>query len=186
MDVIAWLVMVSQEATPRIDTIWPTSVAGWLTLALSSIAVLGYGITAWKSSNRPILLKLEEARAYFTKELNDAKAEFREKITTQETHIDESLDQYHTTVTSEINGWAKRFSDDHGDIQRHEMALGDLSGKLIESRADREQLNRRYADLAREVSENAKEARAEMRSLKNEIGEMERRLIDVITGRKRP
>jgi septal ring factor EnvC (AmiA/AmiB activator) len=174
------------QTTPHIETLWPTSLValiGSLTAVLTFFMLL---VMLWRADKKPVLASIAEAKNYFQQELTAVKEEFTDKVNAQQAHIDHSLDSYHETVTGEINGWAKRFTDDHGDIQRHELAIGEIVGKLIESRADREQLNRRVDGLAREVSENTKETRQIERNLTTQIGEMERRLVDVITGRKRP
>jgi hypothetical protein len=167
-----WAAAIVQDV-PRIETFWPILTFFMLLVSL------------WRADKKPILAKIAEAQSYFTKELARVEQEFTVKVTEQRDHIDETLDDYHKTVTGEINGWAKRFEDDHVDIQRHEQVLGDHAGKFIESRSDREQLNRRVDALAREVAENTRETRQLERNLMTQMGEMERRLIDVITGRKR-
>lgn len=173
-----------QVDTPRIETVWPTSVGGYVALALSVFALIGYAVTAWKASNRPIITKIEEAKTYFTDELGKIKAQFTEKIASQERHIDHSLDNYHRTVTNEINGWGARVNDHDDDIQRHEQALGDQAARLIRSEADREQLNRRVIELSVKIDKNTEETRELERSMTNAIMASERRILDAIAGRR--
>jgi hypothetical protein len=181
--VTLWLALAQE--TPKIDTIWPTSLIGLVGSLTAVISFFMLLVSLWRADKKPILAKIAEAQTYFTKELARVEADFTDKVNEQRDHIDSTLDDYHKSVTGEVNGWAKRFEDDHVDIQRHEQVLGDHAGKFIESRSDREQLNRRVDALAREVAENTRETRQLERNLMTQMGEMERRLIDVITGRKR-
>ena len=154
-------------------------------LVLSIFGVIGYGITAWKASNRPVLTKISEAQGFFTNELARVEKDFTEKIAQQEKHIDKSLDAYHETVTNEINGWGKRIEDHHADINRHEAALGDQAGRLIRSEADRENLNRRMIELSVKVDKNTEETRELERSFTRQLGETERRIVSAIEGKRR-
>ena len=168
----------------RVESIWPTSVSGYVALVLAAFSLVGYAHTAWKASNRPSLTKLEEAKGYFTEEISSIKAQFTAKIQEQEKHIDASLSAYHKTVTGEINGWGARVNEHHTEIQRHEQALGEQAGRLIRSEADREQLNRRLAELSVKVDKNTEETRELERTMSQEIRSSERRILDAIAGKR--
>ena len=178
-----WVVLVQAPTMPPVETVWPTSIAGWLAVALSLLAIIGYGVTAWKASNRPVLTKIEEAKASFTRELSRVERDMTAKVTDTRRHIDDTLDDYHKTVTAEINGWAKRFEDDHSDIARHESAIGDIAGKLIETRTDRDHMNRRVGEMAQQMAEMSREMRDLERRVGTAITASEQRIIQAIHDR---
>jgi len=189
---MVWLVLAQE--TPRIDTVWPTSLIGLigsLTALLSFFILL---VSLWRADKKPVLAKIEEAKVFFTRELARVEQDMTEKVSEQREHIDDTLDDYHKSVTGEINGWAKRFEDDHSDVQRHEQVLGEHAGKFIESKADREQLNRRIHEqamrleaaernLGTKIEDNTKETVRLERSITASMGEMERRILTAIKGR---
>lgn len=175
-----WLV---QNTAPRIDTIWPTSLIGLIGSFTALLSFFMLLVSLWRADKKPILSKIAEAQAFFTRELARVEKDVSERVSEQRAHIDETLDDYHRTVTHEINGWAKRFQDDHQDIERHEMAIGDIAGKLIESRTDRDHMNRRVAELAVKIDKNTEETRELERSMTKQLAETERRIIEAINER---
>ena len=79
-------VAVALAQIPAPDTVWPTSVAGWIALVLAVFAILGYAHNAWKSSQAPVDRKLKAAKDEATAEQN----------------------LFHRTVSAELNGFGGR------------------------------------------------------------------------------
>lgn len=159
---------------------WIATLQGWYSVIISTAAVIGVGVTVWRANNRPILTKISEASSQFTRELARVERDVTEKVNAQRAHIDDTLDDYHKTVSAEINGWAKRFEDDHADIQRHDLALGEQAGRIIRMDSYREHTDRRIAEMSQRLDENTKELRDLERRMTKTVTDSEHRIIEAI------
>ena len=162
-----WL--LSQSTTPRIETVWPTSIAGWVGLVIAIIALGGQVIALWRADKRPILDKMETQKTEFTKALAATRTE-----------LERMLNGYHDTVSREVQLVASRVDEDREEIQRNALAIEEQARRMIEQQTIQKTTIARLEDLSREVKQNTTETIASERRMGDKMLESERRIIEAL------
>jgi hypothetical protein len=161
---------------PQPETLWPTSVAGWVALFLGFASAVGVIYAVHKSSLRPVELSISDARKHFDGEIGDTKTHFDGKIASIEKHWEVQFNAYRDSVNKEVNGYGTRLTRLEEAFIAQTTIITGMQATMAVSVEDRRHMHQMLGDIRTQLSDMAK-ARAAFE---------ERILTIIAAGRRRP
>lgn len=172
---IRLLVAAQTTGIARPDTVWPTSVMGWVALALALFSVVGYGLTAWRASNKPVIDKMDAMKREVDREIKRIEGKVDDYAQSQHDQFHQALNHFRESTSHEISGFGRRVTEIEREHIQLESAVAELAKAQIESRADRQHINQQLVEMRRVFEADRTDRLA-----------MERRLTQVIITGTRP
>lgn len=127
----------------------------YLGLLLTLLNVIDKFVVWFRGGQAPVLKRIDEVEQRQTTRIDKLERDVTDRVTENREHIDRTLDEFHGSVTGELNGWATRIKDNAEEIDRNAAAIETQARAFIQfqsqSTEDRRHINTRLAEVERKM-----------------------------------
>jgi len=123
---------------PQPTSIWPVTVAGWVTLFVSFASAFGVLYAFHRFSLRPLDDRITRTQA-----------EFAALLAAHRKAVEAEADAFHRTVRGEMNGFGSRLQGVQDAQHAHDGIMDGMRQSIIESREERRYMRETVDEIKR-------------------------------------
>lgn len=170
----------------QLPTASPTTATSvlYIGLILTLLNIIDKIVIWWRGGQAPTIAKIAETEVRMIAQVDRIERDMTKQVGDMRAHIDQSIEDVHTAITRELNGWSSRINDNREEIERNARAIEETARHHIEfkseSKMDRGHLGTRLVSVEAKVDAAIAGATQMELRLVNALGDSERRLMSAI------